>query len=446
VVAAISSLPHPLYGAEGGGIALATAFFVLLLRPGEDQSSVPAWRVALTRTAAGAAILGVSLAIVWWWPYHGANAGRLLSTREFFDILAGFRAPHHYYPGHFRTSDYLTTTLFVLAAGLAFERWSRTVSRAHAMTLLLPVIVVFASCIAGVLFTEIWPLRAVLTLQLFRLLSVVKWLGYLLLSWAFVYYWRQLPALWTRSLVLLGLASTGVTFPAASMASLGLLRFRPWKKTGIPAPLWVTGLALVVIPLWVVYGAPGEMLFLLPAYGIVAASVVQRKVPCLATLPALLMLLTALAFNRGSVAFVDVPVVSPVFELSDQHDIEAQTARAVAEHTPVDALLVVPPQFGLLRIIGERALVVDFKSIPFQDVQMREWRERMRSVYGDVEGGGFAAAAALEENYRMVTDEHLLMLAGRFGASHALLYAKTRTSLPVLYENDSYRLVGLSGS
>jgi len=445
MVAAISSLPHPLYGAEGGGIALATAFLVLLLRPGRNRSQVPAWRDALSRTAAGAAILGGFLAVVWWWPYHGVNVGQLLPTREFFDILGGFRAPHHYYPDHFRTNDYVTTTLFVLAAGLAFERWSRTIPRAQAMALLLPVIVVFASCIAGVLFTEFWPVRAVLTLQLFRLLSVVKWLGYLLLSWAFVYYWRQLPALWARSLVMLSLASTGVTFPAASFASLGLMRFRPWNKTGIPAPLWATGLALVVVPLWVVYGAPGEMIYLLAAYGLVIVFILQRNRLCLATFPALLMLLAVVAANRGAAPYIDVPALSPVFRLSDQHDVEAQTARAVAEHTPVDALLVVPPQFGLLRIIGERALVVDFKSIPFQDMQMREWRERMRVVYGDVEGGGFVAAAALEDAYRSITDEHLLMLAGRYGATHALLYAETETSLPVVYDNDNYRLVSLVG-
>lgn len=209
--------------------------------------------------------------------------------------------------------------------------------------------------------------------------------------------------------------------------------------------LWVAGLAVVLVPLWMVYGAPGEMIYLLAAYGLVAAFMWNRQALCLATFPAMLLLLAAVAVNRGAAPYVDVPAVSPVFELSDQQGIEAQTARAVAEHTPVGALLVAPPQFGLLRIIGERALVVDFKSIPFQDMQMREWRERMRVVYGDVDGGGFVAAAALENAYRSVADAHLLMLAGRYGATHALLYAETATSLPILYENGSYRLVSLVG-
>ncbi|HYQ72686.1 MAG TPA: DUF6798 domain-containing protein [Gammaproteobacteria bacterium] len=443
VVAAIASLPHPLYGAEGGGIALATAFFVLLFPQGESRQYIPAWRAAFTRTGIGAVILGGFLALVWWLPYRGVNAGQVLPTSEFFEILAGFRAPHHYYASYFRTNDFVSTTLFVLAVALAFERWSPAVARLRSLQLLIPVILVFAGCIAGALFTEIWPVRAILTLQPFRLLSVVKWLGLLLLSWVLARYWQQPPTARTRPLVALSLMSTGVTHPLASAVSLGLIRFQPWTRTGIPEALWVAGLAIAVVPLWVVFGAPGEMIFLIAAYGVVTAFVLKRRLFRPAAVLASLLLVVALFFNRGSDPAVDIPAVSPQFELADHHDIEAQTARAVAEYTPVDAVLLAPPQYGLLRIIGERALVVDFKSIPFQDRKMREWRERMRIVYGNVKGGGFAAASALEENYRMVTDGHLLMLAERFGASHALLYAETVTRLPVLYENGSYRLVSL---
>jgi hypothetical protein len=145
--------------------------------------------------------------------------------------------------------------------------------------------------------------------------------------------------------------------------------------------------------------------------------------------------------NRGTDGYSGL---MPIIDLKDQHNLEAETAWSVAEVTPVNALLVAPPEFGLLRIIGGRALVIDFKSIPFQDFAMKEWRQRMRNVYGDVSGGGFKAVKKLDKAYRAITDKKLLDLARLYGATHAVLYRETKTTLPEMYTNDEYRVVKLS--
>ncbi len=158
IVAAISSLPHPLYGAEGGAVALATAFFALLIVPVSADTPMTrilcqwkalAWRDALIRTAAGAVILGVFLALFWWWPYRNINMGVALSSGDFFDILARFRAPHHYLPGHFPLQDYVTAVLFLGVIGFSFEHWSRTVSPRRAFLFLMPMMVALVACIVG---------------------------------------------------------------------------------------------------------------------------------------------------------------------------------------------------------------------------------------------------------------------------------------------------------
>jgi hypothetical protein len=110
----------------------------------------------------------------------------------------------------------------------------------------------------------------------------------------------------------------------------------------------------------------------------------------------------------------------------------------------VDAIFVVPPAFGILRVVGRRALVVDFKAIPLQDGAMREWRDRMRFVYGQVEGGGFPALARLEQAYRTITDSHLRRIAARYGATHAVLFADSKTALPEVYADSSYKVVELT--
>lgn len=453
LVASISSLPHPLYGLEGGAIALGTAFFALLLPPDYCQDSaskidgrrIPlAWRTALVKTAIGAAILGAAILIFWWWPYRGANTGVVLPTGEFFDILARFRAPHHYLPSQFRAQDYVTTGVFIVAIGLAFERWARFVTPRSAALLLLPILAVFAACVAGTLFTEFLPIRAVLTLQTFRLLSILKWLGYLLLGWLLGSYWQRPPNALARPLAAMSLLSGGASHALVTAAALLLIRLRDRLLLGASRNFWIGFMAVSAGILWIRLGALDEWIYLIAALGLAAAfSQVRRAAKIAATLLAAGFLL-GLALNRGSEPFVNLPAMVPVFDFADHRGAQAEVARAAAKCTPPDALFVTPPSFGVLRIIGRRALVVDFKSLPFQDDKMREWRERMHVVYGDVEGGGFAALEALDKAYRATSDAHLRQIADRYGATHALLYSETATGLPELYVDGTYRIVELS--
>jgi hypothetical protein len=58
--------------------------------------------------------------------------------------------------------------------------------------------------------------------------------------------------------------------------------------------------------------------------------------------------------------------------------------RAVAEwardHTPVDAVFVVPPDEESFRLRGRRAIVVNFKGVPQLSGELPEWRDRMLKV------------------------------------------------------------------
>lgn len=444
LVAAMASLPHPLYGAEGGAVALASAFFVLLFAPAGDSTPVIqsfrdwralAWRSAFLQTTAGAVILGGALAWFWWWPYRNVNLGTELSTAEFFNILARFRAPHHYLPGHFPLQDYVTAVLFLAIAGISFEHWSRAVSPRRAFLFLLPALVTILACFAGVVFSEVWPVRAVLTLQPFRLLSILKWEGYLLLGWLFACYWRNPPVAHARFYTAMSLLSGGVTHPVISFVVLAIIRLKHRLSAFLPDILLLAGVCLLSGFLWLVFGKPEEQLYLLVAFSFLVLFMSRFRVTAILLASGVLLL----------VVFTGRPglPIAPVFTLSDQQDLMTQTARAAARVTPADALFVTPPQFGLLRIQGRRALVVDFKAIPFQDGAMLEWRQRMRAVYGNVEGGGFKAARAFDVAYHQITDAHLLELATFYGASHALLYVDTVSQLPELYANEKYKIVQL---
>ena len=74
---------------------------------------------------------------------------------------------------------------------------------------------------------------------------------------------------------------------------------------------------------------------------------------------------------------------------------------------------------------------------------MREWRRRIRAVYGDAPGGGFAAQQAISRNYGSITPEKLAQLSAEFNAPFAVLYRETPWPGPILYENDAYKAVSL---
>jgi hypothetical protein len=50
----------------------------------------------------------------------------------------------------------------------------------------------------------------------------------------------------------------------------------------------------------------------------------------------------------------------------------------------------------------------------------------------------------MDRNYRRISPETLKGLGGRYGASHAVIYASTDWPEPVLYENARYKVVALS--
>jgi hypothetical protein len=125
---------------------------------------------------------------------------------------------------------------------------------------------------------------------------------------------------------------------------------------------------------------------------------------------------------------------------------EAEAARWAAAHTPPDALFLVPPSYGAFRHLAGRAIVADFKSIPYQDGAMLEWHGRLLDCCGPLPEGtlGFAAARVMDNNYSRLGDMDLQRLAQRYGAGYALLFHATATTRPVLHANEELKIVRLA--
>ena len=441
-LAAIASVPHPLYGVETGGLALATASVVLALD--RRRRTPAARRRSVVACATGVVILTGTTLLLWGLPLAAAG-GERLSTAEMVAILAEFRSPHHYLPSLFPLRHYAGFAAFSLAVALAWGQWARTsVERPLALAFLVAPLLIGLGCVGGLLFVEVWPSRLWLTAQPFRLLYLIKWQGYLLLGWMLAGWLRATD--WPRralgGLLLLG-SSGGAQAPIAAVTVL-LERLVPRFTRWIPSWAVILVAGVVVAGLLVALGSPRETLRALAGLTLAGALV---SCPSSAKVRVVCVLMVAFPLAMVGVNrhlnVVAWEGANPVLVHADQTGADAAVARWARANTPDDAIFLTPPDLGSFRLIGRRAIVVDFKAMPFAEAPLGEWRERLRVCYGDVSAGGDLARQQMDEHYRGVSDETLSLVRDRYGARFAVLFVDTPTDRTVLYENTGYRLVAL---
>lgn len=445
-LAALGSIPHPLYGLETGGIALGSAAVAAWLgvRPGAPAAERAR---ALLPSFRGGLLLAAAAFALWGLPWIGANAERL--PADAFIAVLTFRSPHHYLPSVFPWPHWVLLAAFLFASGLALQRWAAvapgTGTREDALAFAAAPLAVLGLCAGGILFVEVWPSRLWVTAQPFRMLYLVKWQGFLLLGWLLARWIerRRPPRAFFGWVAFFG---TGAAQPIVAAGTLAAERIDDAARRRRPElPTWpFPGLALAAsVPLQVWAGDPREMLALLFACALLLCLAEGATAGRRIAAAALVGLLVVFAAANRSAGWVARAELRPVYSLADHRGDDADVARFARDHSDRDAVFHVPPDMGLFRLVARRAVVVDFKALPFSDAALREWRTRMRDAYGEVPGGGFPALARMDAHHRAVDDRRLAAIARRYGARYAVLYAQTRTQLPVLYENDTYKLVEL---
>jgi hypothetical protein len=438
LAAGLGSLLHP-HALIFGGATLAAAGMALAL-PAVLRKQ-PVQNKRWMGLAGGWAIL-LGLATLMLAPYFGTER---MANDQYVQIHAYFRNPHHLVPSTFSLGSYLKTPFFLTAAGLAWRRWRRSQGRDRLPAGVMPMmaVVVGVLCLGGVVFVEIVPSRLWASAQTFRTTLIIRWLGVILMAgWIADRLERErrlgLVALLaslspiTMALVMVGAEARG--WFQRRLPQLAPLLEWPWLLVAVAA-------VLLVMPMlayhWMVFP-------LFAAMALVAGYVrpVRWAHAANAALTA-----GAVALLLGGQAVLPAPVAQhvrrPVFALSDHTGPVPDMAAFIREETPADAVLLTPPLGGSFRLLSERAIVVDFKSYPNLDPAMAAWQERLFDVYGATEIGGFPAAEEMDGRYREISDDRLREVAAGYGASHAVLYVETPSTMPVLYQNEVYKLVAL---
>jgi hypothetical protein len=452
---ALASVIHPLVGFGTGAIALTTAGICAVLEAGPGgPGGRRATALELGRVLGGAGVLLASTYVFWIWP-SPAQQG----SDQFFEIYARFRNPHHVLPSTFEPLGYAAALCFLCSLFISWRWWRAEPStdRSLARRVLACVLIVLGLCAGGTLFVEVWPSRIWATAQTFRYLYIVKWLGLMLLANTIV---RLLwgPGSPDRPLAgLLLLMGSGVMQPYVMFFGhlMELLRrrlarsSRPGRRAALS--LLATALALVSV-LVPGHGSVRELLVVAAGASVVVLCLNgTRGWLCTAaplSLAGAVVLLFAVQRSHPVPLLSQwLATIEPRVTLADAGGPEADAALFARKNTRADALFLTPPMMlGTFRLLARRAIVVDFKCYPFGDRAMVAWRQRLRDCYGAVGSAGFEAAFDMDRRYRKITSQRLRSIAGRFGASHAVLYRDTATELPVVYQNEVYAIVELPGS
>jgi hypothetical protein len=314
-----------------------------------------------------------------------------LPLAEFVALYVRLRHPHHYDPASWPVALWLTFLLPVAIAMPAYRRMERempseALQRARHAFILFCGMLVLALLGAGITYVS----EPLVQMSLYRFSIFPKLLSCLVAAWLVVRLgWAQ-GAL--RVLVIAMLI--GLTGFILAVDSAGRL---PPFLVANAFPMWLFALlatAAVLRPRVLGWGRV--------AFGTLTAACVVVSL------------------------FVSWPKLG-IAHVGQRGDDAGylEMCRWAAEHSPRDAVFVVPPDEQSFRLHGRRAIVVNFKNVPQLSGELGEWRDRLQNVLAiddlrKLPQPFHRALDAIRTRYAELPPEHLSSIARRYGARYAV--------------------------
>ena len=434
-MAGLVALLHPSFGAAVGGLVFTSLIVAEWTKRRREGTRIPLVGIGLGFLLF-AAVLGV-VAV----PYSG---GARIPEQELFDIMT-LRAPHHLLPSTFDGWDWLKGLLFIVTLVVAW-RWLRQKSipdrfAASVLAALAASLLLFF--VGGYVFVEIWPWKPWFIAVPYRSMSYFLWLGLLVIGGGAAR--KAIDSTEPGE----GVFLQGSCFnPISSgLAHLAVLAKGRWR---LPRPFAVAG-GVVALVSGIGLTEPRDLVQFLAVNGLAVwfflgpdrawAAVLGVGGPL--ALAGGLLAYQATFHTEGAIDRVGPEILPSHVEGS-----EADIASAARELTPVDSVILTPPTFGTFRVLSDRAIVVDMRDIPYQEDAMAEWMDRIIALYGLPAPGGFESEdfggttnQLLDATYLLIDDQTIRALCDRYRFTHAVLFAETPTTYPVLHQNDAYQLI-----
>lgn len=429
-----SCMVHPTIGAELAlvGFASTASASLLFRRPIYELKSL----------ALGFTVFFSILAASWVLP-NLSNHSEHISSTEFFYILATKRAPHHYLGLGFPLAAWASALIFLFATCLAiFLKHRKSKLTQPQFNLVVALIFVCGVCLISLLMVDVLHTRAFVTAQAFRMMLLVKWVGYLFLGWV-IGDWLKASERWHFALIAGLLLPTGDAQPLSMM--LVIITFIMLQRFELkPFFKWIISVSVLClcIVLQLKLGVEKQTVRILVCLFLFTCLFALKSAFRVRLLLAVTLTIASagMAYSTRINGFLGQGALVGRYSWDDHQSDADKIAREAGRVTPAGAVVLAPPDFESFRSLSNRALLADFTSIPFEDAAMKTWEQRMLALYGAKNENGFAWLRAMKENYRQAPN---LNVARAYGATYAVIYSPTPVSEQVVAKNDTYKLVRL---
>ena len=402
-------------------------------------------------------------------PYFSTSVSSAMTTTDFVDIVAHFRNPHHYVPSYFPTQTWIFAILFFTAAYLAYVLQKREyfnyvitstndteeAQKFYAKSSIFSGLILFGF-VLGYVFVELFPSKLVTTAQTFRYVILLKWIACIYfgfkLSPVFAFHpvstFFQTVLKYIKAVAFFGFDGKGVVpHPFSNW-------FYKKRSTNI-----LIAIKFTVLILSLIFIPQREQLLLAVSFFIFFCYLFfetnvqgfKRPPTSYATTYFLIFATVGLAASPFiSKHYLPESVdnllakVYPKYDFKYKYDDDLkELSQNILAKTDEKATFIIPPYLADIRFSANRAIVVDFKSIPYQDNALLEWRQRIRDCYGETELQGFEAQEDLSIKFQSVKMSHLKTIQSKYDADYAIVETVNPIQENVIFENDSYKLIKL---
>jgi hypothetical protein len=122
-------------------------------------------------------------------------------------------------------------------------------------------------------------------------------------------------------------------------------------------------------------------------------------------------------------------------------DRSEQQLYAWSRRTEEGAVFAIPPRLEGFRLFAKRAVVADYKALPFRADELVEWHDRMIDLCG---AGASYSRRDMEDGYGDATRARIDKLSKKYGVGYVVARKGTSASgldYPTAFENEKFRVL-----
>jgi hypothetical protein len=361
-----------------------------------------------------------------------SDAGnKLMSSQDFVYVYGYIRHPHHIIPSSFPEKHWRNFVFFILG-GIVCIFKTKSLKSETRLNLVLVVVSSLLALLFSYIFVEIYPSSLFAKLQLARTtpfaeLSILIAVSVLIQE---QYYLGNIAI----SLLLLVTPIVNNGAVVFWLVAVSLYFVENKKYFAIIRSRLIVSLAIVLAILLIAFNPPTTSLI------DICNRIIWKLVPLLIiSLPFLLEEFFTYSYKLPTtiyaLPFISLTVLSfgltNILPKNISSFIQNQIAINLVNQDPItqialkfrnlsdkNALILIPPSLTKFRFYSQRSVVFDFRSFPYTDRGIMEWKKRLIAIAG--EDFYLKHSQNLDDFYRDLNEQELLNLAKQFNANYIL--------------------------